>query len=174
MIELYLVRHAVAENRSPARWPDDSERPLTPEGAARFRRAAHGLRRIVPSVERLVSSPYARAWQTAELLRDEAGWTEPEPSQLLTAIREPAESLPLLHEIGRDATVALVGHEPHLSMLASLLVSGDQSAVHLDLKKGGVIALEFESSAAPGAATLRWVVTPKILRRLASARVDAR
>jgi hypothetical protein len=59
-------------------------------------------------------------------------------------------------------------------MLASFLVSGDDTAVHFDLKKGGVIALELQSTAAPGAATLRWVVTPKILRRLAAARVDAR
>jgi phosphohistidine phosphatase len=173
MIALYLIRHAVAENRSPTRWPDDSKRPLTPEGTARFRRAAHGLRRIVPSVDRLVSSPHVRAWQTAEVLRDEAGWPEPERSELLTPMSEPKDSLVLLEGSGTHTSIALVGHEPHLSMLASLLVSGDDEAVHSDLKKGGVIALEFESNAAPGAATLRWVVTPKILRRLAPARVDA-
>ena len=43
-MDLYLVRHAIAFNPDPTQWPDDSQRPLTPEGQKRFKRAARGNR----------------------------------------------------------------------------------------------------------------------------------
>ena len=75
-MELYLVRHAIAGHADHARWPDDTQRPLTEEGIARFQPAARGLARIVPTVERVLSSPWVRAWQTAEILQEESGWLE--------------------------------------------------------------------------------------------------
>jgi phosphohistidine phosphatase SixA len=53
-VELYLVRHAIAEQRDAVRWPDDSQRPLTAEVIARFRPAARGLSRIVSTVARVL------------------------------------------------------------------------------------------------------------------------
>lgn len=141
-------------------------RPLTPEGAQRFRRAARGLRRIVPEVELVLSSPYTRAWDTAEILHEETGWPRPERCEALEAVRGPADVIEALREQSDRASVALVGHEPQLSSLASLLVAGDPSVVGFDKKKGGVALLAFASDPAPGAAILRWWVTPKILRSL--------
>ena len=66
----------------------------------------------------------------------------------------------------RDS-VALVGHEPQLSWLASLLLAGEESVVRLELKKGAVALLELTSPPTPGSAVLRWSVSPKILRALA-------
>ena len=76
-MELYLVRHAIAEERDPRRWPDDAQRPLSERGRARFARAAAGLRTLGVEVDLLLSSPYARAWATAEILSEEAGWPAP-------------------------------------------------------------------------------------------------
>lgn len=163
-LDLYLVRHAFAAHADPARWPDDAERPVTEEGAARFRTAAHGLLRIVPDVDAVLSSRFARAWQTAELLH-EAGWPEPEPCPELEVGRAPAEALDAVR--GRDErSLALVGHEPHLSMLVSLLCVGSQGALDLDLKKGGVVLVRCDGAVEPGAGSLRWAVAPKILRAL--------
>ena len=78
-MELYLVRHAIAGKPDAASWPDDSERPLTEEGITRFRPAARGLATLVPDVERVLSSPWTRAWQTAEILQEENDWPAPEP-----------------------------------------------------------------------------------------------
>ena len=161
MIEVYLVRHAIAEDRDGARWPDDSRRPLTEEGAARFRRAARGLQRIVPTVDRVLSSPYPRAFQTAEILRDEAGWPAPEPCDQLAAASSADAALELLRDQG--ASLALVGHEPNLSSLASLLLTGSGTALHLELKKGGVIAVDCAADPGSKEALLRWIATPKIL-----------
>jgi phosphohistidine phosphatase len=164
-MDVYVVRHAIAHPRDSARWPDDAQRPLTPEGVARFRSAARGLRRIVPDVDAALASPYVRAWQTAEILNEETGWPAPEPCPPLEAEKSPGGAVELL--AGRSS-VALVGHEPYLSALASLLVSGNEHALRLELKKGAVALLAFDAAPAPGAALLRWSVSPKILRALDS------
>jgi phosphohistidine phosphatase len=166
VIDVYLVRHAIAEDRDPARWPDDSRRPLTEEGAASFRRAARGLQRIVPTVDRVLSSPYPRAWQTAEILRAEAGWPAPEPRDQLAAPSSPDAALELLRDEGANTSVALVGHEPNLSSFASLLLTGNETALQVELKKGGIIALDWAADPGSSAALLRWIASPKILRAL--------
>jgi phosphohistidine phosphatase len=160
-MELYLVRHAIAGKRNQTRWPDDSQRPLTSEGIARFRPAARGLSRIVPTVERVLSSPWPRAWQTAEILNEESDWPLPDPCPELSGDRSSAEAVALLADIG-TGSLAFVGHEPHLSSVASQLLTGDSALVGMELKKGGVASLELGDTSA----ILRWTVTPKILRLL--------
>jgi phosphohistidine phosphatase len=166
-VELYLVRHAIADKRDAARWPDDSQRPLTPEGIARFRSAARGLAEIVPGVERVLSSPHPRAWETAEILSEEAGWPAPEPREELAAARSPDDGAALLEEMDAES-LALVGHQPNLSLLASYLLTGDRGLVQLELKKGGVALLELPDrvDSNGGKAILRWSVSPKVLRLL--------
>jgi phosphohistidine phosphatase len=167
-MNVYVIRHAIAEERDPARWPDDSRRPLSPEGEARFRSAARGLRRLVPEVDVVFASRYVRAWHTAEILHEEAGWPAPEPAPVLEP-SFPHAAVELLQ--GRaDRSIALVGHEPHLSELTSLLVSGDEHALGLELKKGATVLLELAVRPAAGTATLRWIATPKILRMLDSSK----
>lgn len=161
---LHIVRHAIAHDRDPDRWPDDRDRPLTPEGEERFRAAARGLRRLVDPPELVLSSRLARAWRTAELLEEEAGWPEPVPMDELEPERPPGQAAEgLAGHAGRPA-VAVVGHDPHLSSLASLLLCGDVGGVEIELKKGGLIVLGFDGRPGPGAAVLRWAATPKLLR----------
>jgi phosphohistidine phosphatase len=165
-MDVYLVRHAIAEDRDSERWPDDAERPLTRDGIERFQRAAAGLRRVAPGVDTQLSSPYVRARQTAEILHDVTGWPEPEFSEALEAVSPPAAAVEVLKSVDANVTLALVGHEPFLSSLASLLLAGNDAAVSFELKKGGVICLAFPGTCKPGAAVLRWHATPKLLRRL--------
>ena len=160
------MRHAIGEQRDAMRWPVDSLRPLTPEGAERFRRAARGLHRIVPSIDLVLASPYVRAWHTAELLHEEAGWPPPHESVALAGHSATADALDALRLHANRESIALVGHEPQLSWLASLLLTGDESVVRLELKKGAVALLELTSPPTPGSATLRWSLSPKLLRAL--------
>lgn len=152
MASIYLVRHAIAEDRDAERWPDDALRPLTRDGEKKFRRAARGLREVAPTVDVVLASPYVRAWRTAEILHEEAKWPAPAREERLEAWRDPSDGLALT---GGDGTIALVGHEPYLSRLASLVLTGDDDKVHIDFKKGGVILLE--------GTMLRWYATPKLL-----------
>jgi phosphohistidine phosphatase len=162
MAILCVVRHAIAEPRDPERWPDDSLRPLTSEGEASFRTAAAGLRLIVAEVEVVLSSPYARAWRTAEILREEARWPAPSACDALAAAHDPREAIPIVRAHEDRGTVALVGHEPHLSELVSILTGARSAGIRL--KKGGAVCLGLGGDEAE----LRWLVTPRILRSLGS------
>jgi phosphohistidine phosphatase len=164
-VELYLVRHAIAHDRDPEAWPDDAKRPLTEEGDERFRRAARGLRRVVPSVDIVLASPYVRAWQTAVILSEEGGWPAPEPCPELEAERPARQVIPVIGRRARTTgSLALVGHEPQLSELASRLLTGSEDAAAIEMKKGAVACLWVEGAGDP---VLRWLAPPRILRALA-------
>jgi phosphohistidine phosphatase len=163
--DLYIVRHARAGHADSTVWPNDADRPLTDDGIARFREAAEGLRRLVPSVDLVLSSSFVRAWQTAGLLHDVARWPEPSSCVELEVGSTPAAAAAVLAERA-EGSVAVVGHEPHLSRLASLLCTAGEDGLRLELKKGAVALLAFDGSVASGRATLRWTVPPKILSGL--------
>lgn len=165
-MDLILVRHAIADERDASRWPDDSERPLTKDGIAKFERAAAGLREIVNSVDLVLASPYRRAWQTAEMLEQVAGWPTPVECVELEPENSPET---VIERCNREhaGVIALVGHEPLLGELAAMLLAG-QGAPAQPLKKGGAVCLRGGDEVAAGGMTLRWWLPPKLLRRLAS------
>jgi phosphohistidine phosphatase len=166
-MQLYLVRHAIAAAHDPVAWPDDRDRPLTPQGMKKFRRAARGLAELVPTVDALLSSPLVRAWQTAVILQQKAGWPEPTRFEQLEPDRPPSDVLEALQPHASLAAVALVGHEPGLHELASFLLSGDPNTLRLGFKKGGVACLVFAETPRPGGAELTWLLAPRVLRALA-------
>src|SRR6059058_4426437 len=65
--ELYLIRHAIAEERGDA-WPDDAKRPLTEEGMERLRKESRGLARLGVTFDVIVTSPLVRTRQTPEII----------------------------------------------------------------------------------------------------------
>jgi len=164
-LTIYLVRHAFAGHADAAQWPDDSARPLTEDGIRKFRAAARGLRRLVPDVELVLSSGYARAWGTAELLHEAAGWPAPRDCPPLEANKPASAALDVLRE-QEEQSIALVGHEPCLSTLASLLCAGGEHVMRLRLKKGAVVVMEVSGEVVPGAGSLLWAVPLKFLRAL--------
>jgi len=167
-MDLYLVRHAVAFDPDETQWPDDRDRPLTPEGEKRFRRAARGLTELMPSVDVVLSSKYVRAWRTAELLEKEASWPKPVACEALEVGHAPAEVLQALQEYLSSAGVALVGHEPSMHELAAYLLTADTGHVQIEFRKGSVARLELPEGLRPGSAHLRWLLTPRALRALSS------
>jgi phosphohistidine phosphatase len=163
-MELLLVRHGIAHDRDPERWPDDADRPLTEEGEELFRRAARGLARIVRSVDAVLASPFPRAWRTAEILTEEAGWPHPERCDALQAGRPTQSLVETVRERSGVETLGLVGHEPDLSDLISVLLAGKTGAITVEMKKGGVAALDVDEDLTE--ASLRWLATPKTLRAM--------
>lgn len=171
-MRLLLVRHAKAFERDPAAWPDDLRRPLTAEGREEFVTLAKRLKRLERGVHQVLASPAVRAWQTAQLLQEKAGWPAPErcdvllPEEVEGAEGPPAASGPaawtrLLAAYPDDAVVVWVGHEPTLGRLASWLLSGEPGRVNVRCRKGSVIAIERER----GMASLAWMLTPRIAAR---------
>jgi phosphohistidine phosphatase len=170
-MDLYLVRHATAYDRDASRWRDDSARPLTPQGRKRFGRAARGVRRVLSAPDVLLSSPFVRAWATAEILEREAQWPAPKACDALAE----HDVLAVLDAVAahRDAAcVALVGHEPDMSMFAAhLLRVASATAAALEFRKGTIAHLRIEpgpdAHAGIRRATLVALLQPSALRRLA-------
>ncbi len=165
---VYLVRHAPAGEHDPKQWPDDSRRPLTTRGARKFARAAAGLRQLAEMPEVVLASSFVRAWETAAILEGRGGWPAPRASDLLSSGRSAEDSLTALRELTGDGPVALVGHEPIMGELASLLLTGDTARLSIPFKKGGIACLNVERQVVPGSATLVWLATPGMLRRIRS------
>src|SRR5437763_9993813 len=163
-MQIYLVRHAAAEQRDPERWPDDRDRPLTGQGERRFRKAAKGLGKFVSAADLVFSSPLGRAWRTAVILHEEIGWPEPAAWSQLEPGRSPQQVMLALTPHAAVGSVALVGHEPGLSDIASYLLVGPGSAADIEMKKGAVAALFVDGAPHPGSALLGWLLTPKVLR----------
>jgi phosphohistidine phosphatase len=165
-MNLLIVRHAIAYERDAKRWPDDAHRPLTPEGRKLARKASAGLKRVVDPPGTVLVSPLVRARETAAILKDCAAWPEAIETETLTPDENPQQVLTLLRR-QRGRSIALVGHEPHLSELIALCLVGERNGLSVNLKKPGVACLTFESTPAAGGATLKWHIPPRVLRALA-------
>jgi phosphohistidine phosphatase len=111
------------------------------------------------------SSELARAWRTAELLHEEAGWPRPQRWPELEPDRSPEEATGALARRAAKA-VAVVGHDPHLSTLIAYLTAGRDDAFDVELKKGGAACIVFDGAPSASSGILRWLVTPRILRSL--------
>jgi phosphohistidine phosphatase len=167
-MRLVLIRHAIAEDREAfaASGQDDARRPLTKEGRWKMERNVHGLRRAIRAFDVLASSPLVRAAQTAKIVAEEYGGMDVTTAPSL-APDAPLESfLTWLRHQRQAETVAVVGHDPHLAMVGTWLLTGAREA-HLELRKGGACLLEFAGPPKAGAAQLLWLLTPAVLRRLA-------
>lgn len=160
-MRLLIVRHADAGDREEfARTgrPDD-ERPLSEKGIRQMSEAATLLRALEPDVERIVTSPFRRAMQTAEILRK--AWRAAPLTQSETLVPEarPKAFGRLLRELDAEVVIC-VGHEPHLSTLVAWLTSGEQDG-YIDFRKGGACLIEFGEAPEKGGGLLRWLMGPK-------------
>jgi phosphohistidine phosphatase len=165
-MDIVIVRHGPAADRDPSRWPDDSRRPLTPDGARATRRAAKGLASLRPTVDRVITSPATRAHATAEIFREvlevEAEletWEELEPDAA------PGPVIERLQRLSRRRGILLVGHEPTLGELLGLSVTGESVPI-ARFSKAGAAQITFPKEPRPGAAEIGWVLTRKQLERL--------
>jgi phosphohistidine phosphatase len=162
-MELLIVRHAIAFARSARRWPDDAERPLSPQGEARARKAALGLKRITEHPAQVLVSPLRRAQQTAAILSQFAGWPKAaECAQLLPGAAP--EGLLALLARSRGSRVAVVGHQPALGRLLAACLPGGAGAAAFEFRKMGVALLAFQGAARAGCGQLIWLLPPRILR----------
>jgi len=163
-MEIYLLRHGVAAERG-TRGVTEEQRPLTPEGAAKMRAAAEGMKKLGVEFDALLTSPLVRARQTADIVASvygARGRLKELPALRAGAPREKLWSaLKLLADARR---LMLVGHEPDLSELASVLLTGKPDGLNLQLKKGGLCFIEINSLPPQGRGQLCWLLSSKQLR----------
>jgi len=163
MTDLYILRHAVAEERE--NWAPKSERqrPLTRKGEKEMFRVAKGMKKLDLTFDLILSSPFVRAKRTAEIAAEVLGLEK--KLKLSEKLGADAEPEPFIREarrlFGSARKVCLVGHEPFLSELISLFVRGD-TAVSIKLKKAGLAKISLDSIK-PGGGILEWLLTPSQL-----------
>jgi phosphohistidine phosphatase len=159
-MQIYLLRHGIAEDERPGL--ADQDRALVPEGRKKLKEVLRLARQADTAVSLILSSPYRRARQTAdmvvELLAAEA--------ELLESSTLTPEGRPELvwQEVRAHRTVdsmMLVSHEPLMSATAAYFLNS--AALQVDFKKGALMRIDVESLATPQPhGTLRWMVIPKL------------
>jgi phosphohistidine phosphatase len=160
---LLLIRHANAGDRDAERWPDDRDRPLTDKGRKVQRDVSRFLRKrdLVPTM--VLTSPWVRAAQTAEILVTELGLPNPAvPCPALAAEPDLQRVAADVGEPGTGAVVALVGHSPWIEELSALLLTWSDTGVRIDYPKSGVLGIETEKPAA-GMGELTLFLRPKLV-----------
>jgi phosphohistidine phosphatase len=163
-LELYLVRHAPAAERGPE-WPDDEARPLTPDGASKFRKAVDGLAALGVHIDLVLTSPLVRCRQTAGILAD--GLPGRPRVQALDALAPGGGHAAVISEAARVAKrprVALVGHEPDIGHLAAKLLGMRRP---IEFRKGAVCRIDVDGLPPGGPGRLSWFATSRMLRRMA-------
>ena len=165
-MELYVIRHARAADGG--FYGEDGDRPLTPEGRQHAADLGHALARHNVRFDDVVTSPYVRAGETAELVL--VGVGQPEG---LRVARELLPEMPpalMLHHVIEPALaeghlrLAIVGHEPSLGALLSLLLQRR----NVRPSKGACVALQLTGDVKARRADLLWVMTPHQLEPTAS------
>ena len=155
-MRLYFLRHGIAD------WPDwdparDHERPLTKDGMKKMKEQARALADLDLKIDAILSSPYTRAYQTADIIAGRLSLdvkTEP--------LLAPGFNSDKLAEIARsfadDQALLLVGHEPNFSMVIAELIGGGR----VQLKKGALARVDVNRELQ---GELVWLLQPKLLTR---------
>jgi len=148
MIQLYLIRHGIAVDREDPNCPPDAERPLTPKGMKRSHSAALGLRALDVKPNAVLTSPWLRALQTAEIFCETIGYPLKKiiRSDALKGTSAPSDLLRELQAM-KAKVVLCFGHEPHLHLVISHVLH--TSAKITELKKAGLALLELERISPP-------------------------
>ena len=164
---LYLVRHGIAIDRDDPKCPEEAERYLTEEGIKKTREVARGIALLMDAPEIFLSSPYVRAWQTAEIFAE--AFEIPKQKIRKTALLLPGTDVgSLFREFAKnkDAESAMCfGHAPHLDEVIAAVLRCKRDAT--GLKKAGVACLDL-NRVAPPSGMLSWLATPKLLKKIKS------
>lgn len=162
-MNLLIFRHGIAEDATGDM--TDAQRALTPEGIDQTRAAVRGLLRMIKGVDVILTSPLVRAAQTAELMGEVMG----KPPQVMDELAGGSVS-DLIDALSKrpEPMIAIVGHEPQLSMLAEHLLAGEETSSFLTLGKAGAALIGAVQCCDPGTSNLIWSLPSKALQLLAT------
>ena len=155
---LYVLRHAIAEDPGPSQ--PDSARRLTEPGRVKARRVLSHAARVGVRPQVILTSPYVRASETAEIARDELGFAgRPVQNHSLVPYVGVFDLWEELHDYLASGDLMVVGHNPQLSSLVAWLIGARSDA--LWLKKSGLVALDVGIAGRLPRAMLSWLLTPR-------------
>jgi phosphohistidine phosphatase len=161
-MNLYLLRHGIAADPGTAGITRDRDRPLTLEGRDKMRRSAAAMRALKLEFDLIISSPFVRARQTAEIVA--AAFGAEDRLEFETELGCGGDARLVIQGLAArqpaPGAILLVGHEPDLSRMISVLLSGDPGLA-VTMKKGSLCKLVAAPLRPGRCATLEWLLTPK-------------
>lgn len=163
-MQLFIVRHGIAVDREDPKCPADPERFLTDEGMEKTRQVAKGVAAVGAVPDLMLTSPYLRAVQTAELFAAELEYPK-QKIQKSDLLLPGAEPLQLFRELAKDKDLSVAfifGHAPHLDDVVATAVGAKHHIT--SLKKAGVALVELRRLVPPSG-ELVWLAIPKLLRK---------
>lgn len=158
-MELYLFRHGIAEDVQPGK--RDADRALLDQGRKKAADVVKAARRGGLNPSLIVSSPYLRAFQTAQVAADELGY-QGEIVKIDTLVPHGSPES-VWHELRAhrgESAILLAGHEPLLSSLTAYLLAAP--ALRVEMKKAAMVRIDIENFGPTPHGTLRWMITPKL------------
>lgn len=158
-MEIYLLRHGIAEDRAPA--GRDADRRLTEEGRAKLSRVLARAHQAGVSPALILSSPYKRAMETAEIAARELGYRgEIARTQALAPNASPLELWSEIRSHRDEPSILLAGHEPLFSATVAFLLGSARTMV--EFKKGALVRIDVASLGVEPRGVLQWMLTPKL------------
>jgi phosphohistidine phosphatase len=162
-MDLYIIRHAWAGHYGDPQWPDDSLRPLTDEGKARFAQVVAKLAQRGFAPQTIASSPMIRCMQTARIVAQGLSVDQPivELEELLPGGRIEGLLEWTANTAAEHDQIAWVGHAPDVGRLTTELIGSSGGWIRFG--KGAVAAVRFYEEVEAAQGELRWLVTAKML-----------
>jgi phosphohistidine phosphatase len=158
-MELYLFRHGIAEDAKAGR--PDASRTLTDEGGKKVAEVVKAARRAGVEPSLIVSSPYVRAIETAQIAAEGFEYkAEVVLTETLVPHGSPEKVWAELRDYSEESAILLTGHEPLLSRLAAFLLASP--ALRVEMKKAAMVRIDIESFSAVPHGALRWMITAKL------------
>jgi phosphohistidine phosphatase len=158
-MEIYLLRHGIAEDHAAS--ARDADRRLTEEGRAKLRRVLERAHQAGVAPSLILSSPYRRALETAEIAAHELGYEgKIVRSPALTPNSSPQQVWDAIREHREESAVLVAGHEPLFSATVAYLLGTTRAMVHF--RKGALVRIDVESTGPTPAGVLEWMLTAKL------------
>lgn len=158
-MEILLLRHGIAADARPGQ--PDAERALTGEGKQKLRALLRRLRKAGVRPSLILTSPYLRARQTAEIAREILA---PDailvPARALSPGAAPQEAWDEIRLYANQPSVLCASHEPLCGLLAGFLLGSPEFSV--DFKKGAMMRIDVEPASSRPRGVLRWLVSPRL------------
>ena len=157
-MEIYILRHGIAEDHNAG---GDSQRALTDEGRRKLRRVLERAEKAKVEPSLILSSPYKRARQTAELAAEVLGYGK-KIVEIETLVPEgsPAALWEDIRARRQESAILIAGHEPMLSSSAAWLLG--HPAMQVEMKKGALARIDVDRFGPKAQGLLRWLLTPRL------------
>jgi len=157
-MNIYLIRHGDAEKVSIGK--KDFDRELTPTGRIKFKTAVQNWKNLIKGFDFIVTSPLARAVQTANIIAGLYGREDKILIDKKLSCGSRTESIIEIANSLEGVDIAFVGHQPDFSEILSDLISA--KGAYIDFKKGAIAKISFGNKVSAAKGTLEFLIPASI------------